>query len=167
LEPVVAEGALLRGARHRVHLDDAERTGRNAVPAAIAGVRLNHHRIELRSNDGAGGAHLETAGLDAVLADVAHQEPASVPPVLAELLDESHMTPVDAVESARVVVAVAAQRVQPAVGAGQLIPLLACHFARLAADTNGRIGVKPHGLRHGKSPSGLGYVAHEGLPLVN
>ena len=65
-----------------------------------------------------------------------------------ELLDELDVPPVDAVEPARVVVAVAAQRVDAAVGAGKLVPLLARHLARLAADADGGVGVEPHRLSH-------------------
>jgi hypothetical protein len=83
-----------------------------------------------------------------VLAHVAHQEPAAVLAVLSELLDELHVTPVNAVEAARVVVAVAAQGVHAAVGAGELIPFFAGNLARFAADTDGRIGVKSHWLSH-------------------
>src|SRR5205809_524614 len=72
LEPVVAERALLRGPRHRVHVDDTERARGDARPAAVADVRLDHDRVELSTDDGAGGTHLEASCLDAVLADVAH-----------------------------------------------------------------------------------------------
>jgi hypothetical protein len=43
-----------------------------------------------------------------MLADVAHQQPAAVLPFFSELLDELDVTPVDAVETARIVVAVSA-----------------------------------------------------------
>src|SRR5439155_20736215 len=167
LQPVVAQRALLRRARDRVHLDDAEGTGGDAVAAAVAGIRLDDDGIELGPDDRAGRTHFEAAGLDAMLADVAHQEPSPVAAVFGELLDELDVTSVDPVEPARVVVAVAAQRVEAAVGARQLVPLLARDFARFAADTDGRVGVEAHRLRHPTSPSSLFHVAHEGLSLVN
>src|SRR5207249_6262254 len=94
--------------------------------------------------------------MNAVFAHIAHEEPAAVLSVLSELLNKLHVTPVDSVELARVVVAVAAQSVQPAVGAGKLIPLFAGHFAGFAADADRRVGIKSHGLSHLNSPF-LGY----------
>src|SRR5260370_18788994 len=148
LHPVVAERALLRGARHRVDADHPERARADAVPAAVARVRLDDDRVELGADDGAGRAHLEAAGVRAVLADVAHHEPASVLPVGAELLDELHVPPVGAVERAGVVVAVAAQHADTPVPRRELVPLLARHLARLAADADGGVGVEAHRLRH-------------------
>src|SRR6185369_2165763 len=87
LEPVVAERALLGDVGDRVDLDHAERTGRDAVAAAVADVGLDHHRVELRPDNRAGRADLEAASLDAVFADVAHHQPARVLAVGAELLD--------------------------------------------------------------------------------
>src|SRR6185503_20292675 len=43
-EAVVAERALLRGARHRVDVDDPEGAGADAVAAAVADVGLDDHR---------------------------------------------------------------------------------------------------------------------------
>src|SRR5881392_540749 len=114
LETVITEGALLRRARNRVDVDDAERTGGDARPAAVAHVGLDHDRVELGADDGTGGTHFQAARLDAVLAHVAHHQPAAVVRTL-ELLDESDVAPVDAVEAPGVVVAVAAQRPHAAV----------------------------------------------------
>src|SRR5687767_1349196 len=47
LQPVVAERALLRGVRHRIDVDDAERAGRDAIATAVAGIRLNDDGVEL------------------------------------------------------------------------------------------------------------------------
>ncbi len=99
-----------------------------------------------------GGADLEAGRVDAVLADVAHHQPAPVGPVLAELLDELDVPPVDPVQPAGVVVAVAAHLVLPAAGRGELVPLLAGHLACLAADADGGVGVEAHrfdGMRAG------------------
>src|SRR5262249_24714536 len=88
-----------------------------------------------------------------MLADVAHQQPAAVFPILRELLDELDVAPVNAVELARVVVTVATQCVDAAVSARKLVPFFARDFARFAADTNGRVSVKSHGLSHGAPPN--------------
>src|SRR5205823_12975899 len=72
LQPVVAQRALLRGVRHRIDLDHAERTRRDAVTAAVARVRLNHDGVELGTDDRARRTHPEAPRLDALLADVAH-----------------------------------------------------------------------------------------------
>src|SRR3989454_1928572 len=147
LEPIVAEGTFLRRARHRVHVDDAERTRGDARPASVADVGLDHDRVELGTNDGAGGTHLEASCLDAVLTDVAHHQPAAVVGAL-ELLDEADVPPVDAVQLAGVVVAVAAQLPDPAVLGRELVPFLARDLARFAADANRGVGEESHGLRH-------------------
>ncbi len=113
MQPIVAERALLGESRDRVDVDDAERAGRNTVPAAVAGVGLNHDRIKLGAHDRAGRTNFEASRMHAVLAHVAHQQPAAVLAVFGELLDKFYMAPVDAVELARVVVAVAAQGILP------------------------------------------------------
>src|SRR5213080_2634802 len=154
LETVITEGALLRRARHRVDVDDAERTGGDTCPAAVAHVGLDHDRVELGADDGAGGTDFQAARLDAVLAHVAHHQPAAVVRAL-ELLDEADVAPVDAVEASGVVVAVAAQRSHAAVLGRQLVPFLARHFARLAADANCGVGEEPHGFGHNHAFSTL------------
>src|SRR5262249_35307003 len=89
----------------------------------------------------------------AVLADVAHHEPApGVEAVagrrrtrlaaLGQLLDELHVPPGGGRERAGVVVAVAGPL--EAVG-GELVPLLAGDFAGLAADADRRVGVEARG----------------------
>ena len=98
-----------------------------------------------------------------MLADVAHHQPAAVLAVLGELLDELDVPPVDAVELRGVVVAVAAQRVHAAVGAGQLVPLLAGDLARLAADADRRVGVEPHRLGH-DAPHAFSTLQTKALP---
>src|SRR5262249_61907813 len=85
--------------------------------------------------------------------DVAHHQPAPLAPVRAELFDELHMAPVNAVEVPRVVVAVATQRANAAVRGGQLVPLFAGDLAGLAPDAHRRIGEKPQRLRHGQALS--------------
>src|SRR5262249_42662266 len=120
LHPIVTERALLRGARNRVDFNDAERAGCNAVAAAVAGVRLNDDGIELGPDNRARGADFEASRVHAVFADIAHKQPAAVFPVIGELLDKFHVTPVDTVEPARVIVAIAAERVLATVSGGEV-----------------------------------------------
>src|SRR5688572_11657615 len=148
LQPVVAQRALLRRVGNGIDVDHAERTRRYAGAAAVAGIGLNHLSVELGADDGVGRTHLEAACLDAVLAYVAHHEPASVLAVFGELLDELPVAPVDAVEPARIVVAVAAQRVETAIGGRQLVPLLAGDLAGFAANADRGVSVETHGLGH-------------------
>ena len=57
--------------------DDAEGAGGDAVRAAVADVGLDVDVLELVVDDGARRARLLAGGDDAVLADVAHHEPAA------------------------------------------------------------------------------------------
>src|SRR5207248_8848468 len=97
--------------------------------------------------DGAGRTHFQAPRLDAVLAHVAHHQPAAVIWTL-ELLDEADVPPMDAVEPAGVVVAVSGQLPDPAVLGGELVPFLARDLARFAADANRGVGEESHGLGH-------------------
>src|SRR5256884_1016460 len=154
LQPVVAQRALLGRAGHRIDVDHAERARRDAGPASVAHVGLDHHGVDLGANDRTGGTHLQAARLDAVLAHVAHHQPAAVVGPL-ELLDEADVPPVDAVQLAGVVVAVARELPYAAVLGRQLIPFLARDLARLAADANRGVGEEPHGLGHNHAFSTL------------
>src|SRR2546429_3718536 len=147
LEPVVAERALLGRARYRIDVDHAERTRGDAGPTSVADVGLDHDGVELGADDRAGRAHLQASRLDAVLAHVAHHQPTAVVRTL-ELLDETDVPPVDAVQLAGVVVAVAGELPDPAVRGRELVPFLARHLARLAADAHRGVGEESHGLRH-------------------
>src|SRR2546430_8102503 len=147
LQPVVAQRALLGCAGHRIDVDHAERAGGDTRPAAVADVGLDYHRVELGTDDGAGGTHLQAARLNAVLAHVAHHQPAAVIGTL-ELFDEADVPPVDTVQLAGVVVAVAGELPDPAVLGRQLVPFLARDLARFATDANRRVGKESHGLRH-------------------
>ena len=141
LQAVVAEGALHRRARDRVDLDHAEGAGRDAVAAAVADVGLDDDGVVLGADDGPGGTDLQAAGVDAVLADVAHQQPAAAGAILRELLDELDVPPVLAVELPRVVVGVAAEGEDVR---GETVPVLAGDLAGLAADADGGVGEEPH-----------------------
>src|SRR5258708_16600962 len=167
LQPVVTERALLRGVRNRVDVDHAERTGRDAVAAPVAGVRLDDDGVELGSDDRARRADFKAGGVGTMLAHVAHHQPSPVLPVLGELLDELDVAPMDAIQSAGVVVAVPTQRVRAAVGARQLIPFFAGHLAGFAADADRRVCVEAHRLWHTASRSLLLDVADERLAFVN
>src|SRR5690606_77574 len=56
-------------------LDDAERARGDAVAAAVADVLLDVDGVELGPDDRARWARLQTRRVDAVLADVRHEEP--------------------------------------------------------------------------------------------
>src|SRR5262249_17237519 len=104
----------------------------------------------------------EARRVDAVLADIGHHEPGDVLAVLADLLDEFDVPPVNIGEAAGVVIAVAAQRRQrnaaddrqadAAFAVLQVVPLMARDLARLAADADGRIGEEAHGVGHDWRP---------------
>src|SRR2546425_6247931 len=76
------------------------------------------------------------------------RSPSPLAAVGAELLDELHMPPVDAVELASVVIAVPGERAVAAVRRRELIPLLAGHLAGLAPDAHRGVGEEAHRLRH-------------------
>src|SRR6185436_18716378 len=138
LESPVTERALLRDARLLAEADDVVRAGRDAVPAAVADVRLDVDGVELRLDDRVGRADLHARRERAVLAHVAHHRPGN--PALRLLrLDEPDVPPVLLVELPGVVVAVEELRRVPL----ELVPLLAGDLARLAPDTEGHIGEEP------------------------
>jgi hypothetical protein len=87
----------------------------------------------------------------AVFADVAHEEPAPVFAVFGELLDEFYVAPVNTVQAPCIIVAVAAKRIEAAVGAWELVPFFASHLACFAADTDSGVSVKSHWLSHKSS----------------
>src|SRR5271156_5517800 len=130
---VVAERALVRMAIEVAARDDPERAGCDAIRAAVANVALDVDVRELVIDDGARRARVLARGRHAVLADVAHHQPAigpapvqqlveshflarcsgvgeigvSGPSIRGELLDEFHMSPGRSGELDRVIVAVA------------------------------------------------------------
>src|SRR5437870_5102506 len=77
LEAIVTKSALV-GLAVLLHADgdDAVGAARHAVVAAVADVLLDQHGAELRAGDGAGGTRLQAAGVRAVLADIALEQPA-------------------------------------------------------------------------------------------
>src|SRR5207302_1976681 len=134
---VVAERTLVGVAVVFIAPEHAERAGADAVAAAVADVALHVHVAELVVDDRAGGARLLTGGVLAVLADVAHHEPAAARGValavfgraaVADLFFEGDVAPGSGAEPLGVVVAVAGE-LEP-VG-GELVPLLAGDLARL------------------------------------
>ena len=74
--PVIAERAFVRMTAHVAASDHAERAGRYAARATVADVSLNINILKLILNNGAGWASLMARGRQAVLAMVAHHEPA-------------------------------------------------------------------------------------------
>src|SRR5690606_19325293 len=98
LKSVVAERALLRRALVLVDIDHAEGAGGHAIAAAVADVLLDDHGIELGAEQRAGRAGLQAGRRVAVLADVAHHQPATLVLPLGraaavDLLDEGDMAP--------------------------------------------------------------------------
>src|SRR5262249_30422086 len=75
---VVAERALVGMAVERAPRHHAEGTGGHAGRAAVADVGLDEDVLELRVDDGARRARLLAGSGDAMLADVAHHQPAPV-----------------------------------------------------------------------------------------
>jgi len=75
LESVVTERALTGASVLWVAVDHAERTRGHAVAAAVAHVRLEHHRLMLGPDQRTGGARVETARVRAVPAHVRHEHP--------------------------------------------------------------------------------------------
>ncbi len=75
LETVVAERALAGPPILGVAVDHAERTGRHAVAAAVADVRLEDDGLVLGADQRARGARVEAARVGAVLADIGHEHP--------------------------------------------------------------------------------------------
>jgi hypothetical protein len=136
LQTVVAQGALLRGIRRRVKIDDAKRARPDAILSAIADIRLDDHAVEFGTDDGAGRTDFEATRLHAMFAHVTHHQPAADGMIFAKLLDELDMAPVNAIQALGVIVAIAAELAYTAVGGGQLIPFLAGDLAGSAADAH-------------------------------
>src|SRR5262249_40949135 len=155
LEPVVAEGALVGGARPLTEADHPVGAGRDAVPAAVAGLLLDEDCVELGADDRVCWADLQAGRVLAVLADVRHHEPGLT---VADCggsrqragLDELDMSPVFGVQLAGVVEAVGEELRRVAL---ELVPLLARHLAGLAADAYARVGEEALGLSHQLHPT--------------
>ena len=140
-EPVVAERALMRAAVGVIELGNAEWTRRDAIATPIAHIVLNYYRPELGAEDSAGRTGIQATCMHAVLADVAEYEPSNSIPGWS--FDECHMSPCGGTKVDGVVITVSGQREgRRGRVTRQLIPLLACHLARFAANADRRIGEK-------------------------
>src|SRR5581483_424211 len=143
LAEAVEEVEALRRARRQLPLvEDAERTGGNAVTAAVADVLLDDDGAELGSEQGSRRADVETGRVRAVLADVRGHEPpqplgAVVDAQRLLLFDESDVAPGVRVELAGVVVGLP-RPLAPVLR--HEVPLLARDLARLAADADRGVG---------------------------
>src|SRR5690606_31232413 len=132
-----------------------ERAADDAVAAAVADVGLDEDAAQLGAHDGAGGAGFEAAGDPAVLADVGGELPGEEVGIVAAAADlrlrlhELDVPPGRGAERAGVVVREAAEE---EVVRRHLVPLLAGHLARLAADAEGRVG-QERGGRHDRASS--------------
>ena len=120
----------------RVDVDDAERAGGDAVAAAVAGVRLDQDRVELGPDDRPGRADLQAGAWTQCLQTslIISQRPSR--PVRVNC--STNLTCRQLTSSRRgVVVAVARSACSaPPSLAGELVPLVAGHLARLAADAD-------------------------------
>src|SRR6266513_348491 len=148
-EAVVAERALV--SRPRLELavlggavNDPEGAGRHAETTAVTDVLLDVDGVVLGPDQRPGRAGLEAGRIGAMLADVRHHQPALILPARIgfRLLDELDVAPGGCPQRPGVVVTVARHR-EP-VG-GQLVPLLARHLARFAADAQAGIGEEAPG----------------------
>src|SRR5689334_11614802 len=72
---VVAERTFEGAAVFFILLDHAERTGNDAIGAAVADVRLHVHAAEFRADDGSSRTSFQASGNLAVLANVARELP--------------------------------------------------------------------------------------------
>src|SRR5262249_15762867 len=172
LQPVVAERAFLSDAPARTHVNHAERTGRNAIPTAIARRLIDVNRVKLRPQKGAGRANFQTGSVGAVLANIRHHEPGGLASVFIKLLDEFNMPPVHIGKAAGVVVTVAAQDGQAVVRTWlgrQIIPLMTSYLACLAADADRGVGKKAYGFGHVLLRLELPFadITHEDLRLMD
>ena len=84
---VVTKCALVRVAVEVAPGDDPERAGRDAVRAAVADVALNVNVLKFVINDSTGGARVLARGGHAVLAHVAHHQPATGPAPVEQLVE--------------------------------------------------------------------------------
>ena len=133
----------LFGLRLDAFADHPERTGDDAVAAAVANIVLNDDRAELRENDRARRTDVEAAGVRAMLADVGFHQPTAA--IVVELLDEGDVTPRSAAKLAGVVVRHAGEGVAVL---RKLVPLFAGDFAGLAPDAERRIGEEAAPIVH-------------------
>ena len=157
VDAVVAQRALVDGACPFAQGDHPEGAGRYAVLAADADVLPDVDVSQVGTDDGAGGAGVQAAGIVAMLARIAREEPPSAGAVLAELLDEADVPPIGGAQGAGVVVGVAGEvdgdgvllhGIEPEMAGfvGKGVPFLARHLACLAPGADG--GVDEHPFRH-------------------
>ena len=79
-QPVVAQRALVGPAIVLSAIDHAEGATGHAVTAAVADLLLHDHGPEFGAEQRSRRAHVQAAGVGAVLADVGHHQPAKVHP---------------------------------------------------------------------------------------
>ena len=70
------EGAAGVGQRLRTTIDNAKRTGYDAIPAAVADIILHEHRTDFGADDRPGRTGFEAAGFFTMFADVGKKNPA-------------------------------------------------------------------------------------------
>src|SRR5699024_4833970 len=169
-QPVIAKRALLRDAdvliplRAGAAFDHPVGAGGHARTAPVAYVVLDDHRAELTAKQRSGRADVETGRVGAVFTHIGRHQPPEVRfllirgtaalgrglharyaeidrfPLADRLFDEGDMPPTVRVERVAVVVGTA-EHVEEVLG--NVVPLLAGHLARLAADAHRRVGEEP------------------------
>src|SRR5579871_2074565 len=90
---VIAKRTLVCQAVFGIAVQDAERTGRHTVGAAVTDILLQVDVAEFVVDQRTRRAGLLAGRLHAMLANIAHHEPPRRMPVAVELLDESYMPP--------------------------------------------------------------------------
>src|SRR5215472_3320028 len=160
----------MRLAVEGVDIDHSERTSRHAISAAVADVLLDDHGIEFGLEQRASRAGFETGSVVAVLAHVAHHQPAALEWRIAAVadtpgpraLDEIHMTPGVGRQRAGVVIALPRQR--DVIGR-EVVPFLASDLAGLAADADRCVGKEAVASSRFDYDSGgkLGFVGDDAI----
>ena len=147
-EPVVAERALPGAAFLRAAIDHPVRARRHAIAAPVAHVLLDHDRAELAPEQRARRAHVEAGRVRAVLAHVAgHQPPQSSSPPSLLTPNPSRGLGFSMNATCRHWSTSSAPCCRRTcrdleVVLRDVVPLLARHLARLAADADAAVSVK-------------------------
>src|SRR5207237_10282019 len=162
---VITELAFMCAAVRLVSIQHSKGARRYAVTTTVADVLLYINISEFVVDDRSGRARFLARRLHAMLAHIAHHQPAIALHFVTELFDESDVPPSRVGKHGRVVIAVAGP--MKTVGR-KLVPLLARYLARFAADAQRRIGKEAHLLlllrRLGPFPHLREIFKHESSP---
>src|SRR3954447_25872709 len=141
LQTVIAERTLPSAAILFSTVNDPKRAVHDAIPAAVADIRLYVHGFEFGSDDRASGTTFETTCPCAMFTNVRREQPGEGALLVGmqghRSFDESDVPPGGSTKMDGVVVGHSGK--QESIFR-QLVPLLAGHFACLTADAKRRIG---------------------------